>query len=245
MNILYLGYLDNQIHSFLKTKGSVFQTLEPLDHDFEIECYDWIISYGYAHIIKQHIIDRTANPIINLHISYLPYNKGADPNFWSWFENTPKGVTIHQIDGGIDTGDIFIQKEVIFNNDVTLASSYEILRNEIEKLFIDNFDNIVNKTIIPKKQIGIGTFHVRADLDKYKHLLVHGWNTPVNQIKISDADIINEIETVRSRNNVNWMDILRLAFQYAPTDARKIIAKINKDDYRISKLLEQLSNNGN
>jgi len=39
------------------------------------------------------------------------------------------------------------------------------------------------------------------------------------------------------------MDILRLAFKYAPTEARKIMSKINNDDNKISELLNQLSNN--
>ena len=109
MKILYLGYPQNPIHLFLKTKGMVFQTQEKIN--FNIDQFDWVVSYGYSHIIKQDMIDKAKNPIINLHISYLPFNKGADPNFWSWLENTLKGVTIHQIDKGIDTGDILIQKE--------------------------------------------------------------------------------------------------------------------------------------
>ena len=242
MKILYLGYPENPIHLFLKTKGTVFQTQEKMS--FEISQFDWIVSYGYSHIIKQEIIDKAKNPIINLHISYLPFNRGADPNFWSWFENTPKGVTIHQIDKGIDTGDIFIQKEVYFKGNETLSSSYEMLKKEIEDLFIENFDNIIQGIIFPKKQNGKGTFHSKRDLDKYTYLFTQGWNTPVNQIKMTDLEIIDEIEKVRSKNNVNWMDILRLAFQHAPSEARKIMAKINKDDNRISELLEQLSNNG-
>jgi hypothetical protein len=61
---------------------------------------------------------------------------------------------------------------------------------------------------------------------------------------MTDLEIIDEIEKVRSKNNVNWMDVLRLAFTHAPNEARAIMAKINKDDNRISELLEKLSNNG-
>lgn len=241
MRILYLGYPKNDIHYFLQTKGTVYQTQEKIN--FDISQFDWIISYGYSHIIKQDVIDKAKNPIINLHISYLPFNKGADPNFWSWFENTPKGVTIHQIDNGVDTGDIFIQKEINFKENETLSSSYEILKKEIETLFIKSFDDIINGFILPKKQNGEGTSHLKKDLNKYKHLFTQGWNTPVNQIKMTDLEIIDEIEKIRSKNNVNWMDILRVAFKHAPEDSRKIMAKINKDDNRISELLEQLSNN--
>ena len=60
---------------------------------------------------------------------------------------------------------------------------------------------------------------------------------------MTDLEIIDEIEKIRSKNNVNWMDILRVAFKHAPEEARAIMTKINKDDNRISELLEQLSNN--
>ena len=39
------------------------------------------------------------------------------------------------------------------------------------------------------------------------------------------------------------MNILRLAFKYSPSEARKIVTKINEDDGRISKLLKTLSQN--
>lgn len=60
---------------------------------------------------------------------------------------------------------------------------------------------------------------------------------------MTDIEIINEIENVRSKNNINWMNILRLAFKHSPSEARKIVSKINEDDGKISKLLKQLANN--
>mgnify|MGYP003980295017 FL=1 len=51
---------------------------------------------------------------------------------------------------------------------------------------------------------------------------------------------INQIEKIRSKNNVNWMDILRLAFKYAPKEASKIMNKINLYDKKISNLLRKL-----
>ena len=60
---------------------------------------------------------------------------------------------------------------------------------------------------------------------------------------MTDLEIINEIESVRSKNNVNWMDILKLAFKHAPNEAREIVNRINADDNKISSLLKELSNN--
>ena len=58
---------------------------------------------------------------------------------------------------------------------------------------------------------------------------------------MTDLEIIDEIEKIRSKNNINWMNILRLAFKYAPEEARAIVSKINSDDQRISGLLKKLS----
>jgi len=53
--------------------------------------------------------------------------------------------------------------------------------------------------------------------------------------------IISKIEKIRSKNNVNWMNILRLAFKLDPQSAKKIMKKINYDDKKISQLLNKLS----
>lgn len=53
--------------------------------------------------------------------------------------------------------------------------------------------------------------------------------------------IINRIEKIRSKNNVNWMNILKLAFKLDPISASKIMKKVNYDDKKISKLLNELS----
>ena len=54
-------------------------------------------------------------------------------------------------------------------------------------------------------------------------------------------NVIDEIEKIRSKNNVNWMNILRLAFKLDPKSAAKIMKKINYDDKKISNLLNKLS----
>lgn len=54
-------------------------------------------------------------------------------------------------------------------------------------------------------------------------------------------EIISEIEKVRTKNNVNWMDVLRLAFKTSPNEAKKLMKKINYEDDRISELFKKLS----
>ena len=52
--------------------------------------------------------------------------------------------------------------------------------------------------------------------------------------------IINEIQKIRGKNNVNWMNILKLAFRLDSGAASKIMKKINYDDKKISELLKKL-----
>lgn len=53
-------------------------------------------------------------------------------------------------------------------------------------------------------------------------------------------DIVKKIELARSKNNKNWMDLLRLAIKKAPKEAKKILKKINNQDKNISKLLTKI-----
>ena len=59
--------------------------------------------------------------------------------------------------------------------------------------------------------------------------------------KNNSLKIINNIQKIRSKNNVNWMNLLRLAFKLDPKNAAKIMKKINYDDKRIADLLKELT----
>jgi hypothetical protein len=53
-------------------------------------------------------------------------------------------------------------------------------------------------------------------------------------------DIINQIEKTRSKNNVNWMNILRIAIKNSPEETIKTMEKINSSDNKISNLFKKL-----
>jgi len=63
-------------------------------------------------------------------------------------------------------------------------------------------------------------------------------------MKKKDLEIINEIEKIRSKNNVNWMDVVRLCFELAPDRARKLFSEIKECDRKIQQLSDDLANNG-
>ena len=51
---------------------------------------------------------------------------------------------------------------------------------------------------------------------------------------------IDEIEKIRRGNNINWMNILRVAFMNSPSETSKIFKNIFKDDNSINKLSKKL-----
>ena len=51
---------------------------------------------------------------------------------------------------------------------------------------------------------------------------------------------IDRIEAIRRGNNVNWMNILRIAFKYSPKDTSKVFKRIFEDDKQINLLSKKL-----
>lgn len=186
MKVLVLGKTESPISPVIRKTGwEVIEKTDPVDRSFlENNDVDFIVSFGYRHIISKPVLDYLPDRVINLHISYLPWNRGADPNLWSFLEDTPKGVTIHYMDEEIDTGDIIAQEIVSMDeeND-TLATSYRKLETHMIALFEETWPDIAANNVNRLKQSGQGSFHKTADKGKYEHLLVDKWDTKVKKLK--------------------------------------------------------------
>jgi len=185
LNILFLGpkrQKQIEIVNFLKKDGHrIFWTSKRLNLS-DIQNFDFLFSFGYRYLLNKEILDFFKNKAINFHISYLPWNKGADPNLWSILEDTPKGVTIHQMDYDLDTGKILYQEQILFDDEDTLKSSYEKLETELVEIFKKNWHKIKNDKVIPKKQKGEGSFHKSSDKKSYQKLLINGWDTKIQDL---------------------------------------------------------------
>tara|TARA_B100000963_G_C22629593_1_gene674197 strand:+ start:3287 stop:3511 length:225 start_codon:yes stop_codon:yes gene_type:complete len=62
-----------------------------------------------------------------------------------------------------------------------------------------------------------------------------------NSKKINQAlKLVNQIQKIRSKNNKNWMDLLRLSLKLDFNLTSKILKEICKDDKRISNLAQKI-----
>jgi methionyl-tRNA formyltransferase len=81
---------------------------------------DVIVVVGYGQIIPQNIIDIPRSGILNVHASLLPKYRGAAPIQWAIANGESEtGITIMQIDAGLDTGDMLSRWKTIVNPDET------------------------------------------------------------------------------------------------------------------------------
>jgi hypothetical protein len=63
-----------------------------------------------------------------------------------------------------------------------------------------------------------------------------------NTKKIKQAlKFVSQIQNIRSKNNKNWMDLLRLSLKLDLNKTSKILKEICKDDKRISSLAQKIN----
>ena len=157
-----------------KLTAEMIKALEP----------SFVISFNYRHLIPEEVLELLPGRVINLHTSFLPYNRGSAPNFFSFLENTPKGVTIHRMDSGLDTGDILCQKELFFDEKKeTFATTYDKLLEEMKKLFQKNWQEIKDGSLEPVKQVGEGTYHRMRELEAVREQVPFTWNDRITDFK--------------------------------------------------------------
>ena len=187
--VLVLGYYREEttiIDTLIDNDCEVWHTSDKID---SLASYDLVISFGYRHIVSKNVILSTNIPLVNLHIAYLPWNRGSHPNFWSFYDGTPSGVSIHLIDEGIDTGPIIAQQKINFSKDLkTFSQTYAHLRNQIEKLFKQNINTILNGEYAAIPQKGKGTYHNSKDLPEQ----FAGWESDIEE-EINRLHLLDEI----------------------------------------------------
>lgn len=143
---------------------------------------DLVVSFGYRYIITRDILSAVEGRALNLHISLLPWNRGADPNLWSWLENTPKGISVHWIDEGIDTGPLVGQERMVLDSSASLRQTYEDLVNGLTQLFTDYWPTIRAGKAPSVQQLGAGSFHRSKDKESFLECLTDGWDTPCKEV---------------------------------------------------------------
>ena len=154
------------LFDWLKEQGnSVIMKNEPLDEQWcRAESFDFALSYTYRHIISPEVLAALNHEVLNIHNSFLPFNRGADPNLWSIVSDTPRGVTIHFMDESLDKGHILAQTVVPLLECDTLESSYNALDRAAKELFKSIYPYHSFWHEMAKIPVGKGSYHNSKDI---------------------------------------------------------------------------------
>ncbi len=114
---------------------------------------DLICVAAYGKILPKTILDLPRFGCINVHASLLPKYRGAAPINWAIARGeTVTGITIMQMDEGMDTGDILLRREVPIDPDdtgETLSGKLSVIG---ARLLIETIAELKKGTLRPVKQ---------------------------------------------------------------------------------------------
>jgi len=90
------------------------------DFDERLKDYDLVITIGYGVLLPEYILEQPKHGFINLHFSLLPLLRGAAPAQRAIIDGLTKtGITVFQLDAGMDTGPIYVQTEHSIKPNIT------------------------------------------------------------------------------------------------------------------------------
>ena len=126
---------------------------------------DLMFSLFYPHIIPKKALDQLRIGAVNIHPSFLPWNRGYHTPFWGIMGYTPMGATIHWVDEGIDTGDIIGQAQFDVGTVMNAQDARARQRKMCVTLFKKFFPKVVDGTAQRRKQPhAIGSHHYKKDI---------------------------------------------------------------------------------
>lgn len=172
---------------------------------------DIFVVAAFGQILSKEILDMPKFGCINIHASLLPKYRGAAPIQWAILDGEEKtGVTIQQMNEGIDTGDILIQKEVPIAARETGDSLFDKLAVCGAELVVQLLPMLERGEVKPvpqtgesnyakmlRKEIGMLDFKEEAAVLERKVRGLNSWPSAYTTfngktLKIWDADVSEE-----------------------------------------------------
>ncbi len=191
MRVLYLtnpkSWNQHVLPDYLRSQGEFVETYHDrlTDDYFQANLFDYLISDRYPFLIKEPILSRYKDRILNLHNSFLPYNRGNNPNFWGILEGPKLGGTLHYIDAGIDTGDIIDQFSIDYTDEETFYDTWVRIQEGLFHTFMENWP-LVRKRVNSRicQNHNMATIHYKKDFAHVSDVLADGWKTTIEMARV-------------------------------------------------------------
>ena len=142
---------------------------------------DIFVVAAFGQILPKSILDMPKYGCINVHASLLPKYRGAAPIQWAVINGDPvTGVTIQQMDIGVDTGDIIVTKELAIAEDETGGGLFDKLAVVGAEACLEAMDQIANGTATRTPQNHEEATHVSMISKEFGNI---DWNKSAVEIE--------------------------------------------------------------
>jgi len=176
MEAVFLGLNDagEEVYSWLNRRDDIevkalLTEKQQLSLIKDIEP-DLVISGGFEHKVPEEIIEVPEKGIVNLHPSFLPYNRGAHPYIWPIIEDTPAGVSIHYMTEEIDEGAIIDREEVSVLPDDTAKTLRNRLMDAQVRQFKRCWPDIKDGAEGKEQRLENGSVHYSNELEEVREI---------------------------------------------------------------------------
>lgn len=112
---------------------------------------DVAVVVAYGRILTPQLLAAPRLGCINVHASLLPKYRGAAPIQWSVIHGEPvTGITTMQMDVGLDTGDMLLQRETPIGPDETAGQLWDRLKHLGAETLIETLARLDTLTPVPQ-----------------------------------------------------------------------------------------------
>ena len=114
---------------------------------------DLIVVAAFGQLLSQEILEMPKYGCINVHASLLPKYRGAAPIHYAIMQGEKEsGVTIMQMDIGMDTGDMIKKVAVSIGENMTMGELHDELKVKGAQLLLEVIEDIEAGKAMPEKQ---------------------------------------------------------------------------------------------
>lgn len=114
---------------------------------------DWLFIIGWSQIARDEVLSAPKRGVIGMHPTLLPVGRGRAAIPWAILKGLDEtGVTMFQLDAGVDTGPIIAQHKIPLRPDTTATDLYDEVDRVHVELMRDVFPKLRDGLLAPVPQ---------------------------------------------------------------------------------------------
>lgn len=124
----------------------------------------WLLNLWSPHIFRRPLL-ASANKRLNLHPGLTPHGRGADCAAWALRLRAPAGVSLLEIDAGVDTAPVWAERSTPYDVDTRGRTLQAALKRDLIALFRERWPAIQAGQVAPRAQSSGPSARRRAETD--------------------------------------------------------------------------------